>query len=204
MSCPALLSRLVDRERARPVDGSDVAGAAACTAEVARLRALVADPAGALGNGSVVLNYQMYDERFPVAGGRLAVARLDEDYCLSDVMPGCQLELVTCTLSEKVARETRGDPVPFVRKSADGAHFVGMTTLDAYWVVVYEDAAQRAKDMALVRARIEADGIARQEGPRAPGCSCIEGNPCTEGNKYHCKNWEMRFAIAKQHGWNGT
>jgi len=32
-------------------------------------------------------------------------------------------------------------------------------------------------------------------------CSCIEGNPCVD--QYVCKNWPMRFAIAKQNGWKG-
>ena len=28
------------------------------------------------------------------------------------------------------------------------------------------------------------------------GCSCLEGNPCTEFNKYNCKDWDNRIAVA--------
>ena len=197
-----LVRRAAVAELSRPLDGSDIQPAEAHT-EVARLRRLLANPESELQNGDVVIRYQMYDEKFPVVDGCLSVAKLDEDYCLSDVMPGCKLELVTCPLAKKYELEAANEEVPYVKQSDDGSKFVGMNTLEEYWVVVYENEEQRKKDMAKVRARIEADGIAKKEGPRAVGCSCIEGNPCTEGNKYNCKNWEMRFAIAKEHGWKG-
>eukprot|EP00946_MAST-07B_sp_MAST-7B-sp1_P003259 g3259.t1 len=207
-----LVSLALSAEMAKPLDGSDLStGAEATTAfaaksEVARLRRLLADPVRELGTGKVQLNYQMYDEKFDIVDGRMAVEYLDDEYALSFAMPGCKLELITCTPSRKLELENNpktADQVPFVAKSEDGTQFVGMNTLTEYWVVVYEDEEQRKRDMEKVRARIEADGIAQNEGEREVGCSCIEGNPCTEGNKYNCKNWEMRFQIAKENGWKG-
>ena len=45
------------------------------------------------GNGEVVLHYSMYAESFTIADGRVAAAKIDEDYCLSDSMPGCAIHL---------------------------------------------------------------------------------------------------------------
>ena len=203
----SLIKRAMDVEMAKPLDASDLADAAnVYKVEVVRLRRLLNNPEKELGTGKVQVNYQMYDEKFDIVDGIMAVEYLDDEYALSFAMPGCKLELITCPLARKL--ELENDPatasqVPFVRKSEDGKHFVGMHTLAEYWVVVYEDEEQRKRDMEKVRARIAAEGIAKNEGEREVGCSCIEGNPCTEGNKYNCKNWEMRFAIAKENGWKG-
>jgi hypothetical protein len=43
--------------------------------------------------GSIIVNYQMYNESFPISGNTLTAARIDEDYGLSDVMPGCRIRL---------------------------------------------------------------------------------------------------------------
>lgn len=208
----ALISLALAAEMAKPLDASDVwtgtasTSAFAAKAEVARLRRLLDDPVQELGAGKVQINYQMYDEKFDIADGSMAVEKLDDEYALSFAMPGCKLELITCPVSRKHELENNpatADQVPFVSKSDDGTHFVGMHTLAQYWVVVYEDEEQRKRDMEKVRARIAADGIAQNEGEREVGCSCIEGNPCSDGNKYNCKNWEMRFQIAKENGWKG-
>lgn len=204
-SSSKLVSRAIEKEMTKPVDGSDIAPGK-CKGEVARLRRLLADPVAELSTGKVQINYQMYDEKFDIIDGRMAVEYLDDEYALSFAMPGCKLELITCEPQKKLMLENNpktADQVPFVAKNEDGTHFIGMHTLDQYWVVVYEDEEQRKKDMEKVRARILADGVAKNEGEREVGCSCIEGNPCTEGNKYNCKNWELRFKIAAENGWKG-
>jgi len=43
--------------------------------------------------GTVVLNYNLYSGSFTITGGRLSPATVDEEYCLSDVMPGCVVKL---------------------------------------------------------------------------------------------------------------
>ena len=105
--------------------------------------------------------------------------------------------------SEKIERNARGQSVPFVRKNKEGTEFEDLCTLEEYWVVVHEDEKQAKIAADKYAASLACEGIAKNEGKRKVGCSCIEGNPCTEGNKYNCKNWEMRFAIAKENGWNG-
>ena len=79
----------------------------------------------------------------------------------------------------------------------------GETDVKSYWVVAYQDEKQRAEDMAKTKERLERDRQSSKNESRAEGCSCIEGNPCTEANKYNCKNWSGRFVIAAANGWKG-
>ena len=156
-----------------------------------------------LRNGSVQINYQMYNERFDINNGTMPIETLDEEYAMSFAMPGCVLDLVTVPLGEKIELESKGLPVHVVAKNTEGTEFVELNTLQQYWVVVHENEEQAKIAAEKYAQSLAHEGIARNEGERAVGCSCIEGNPCTEGNKYNCKNWEMRFAIAKENGWNG-
>ena len=57
----------------------------------------------------------------------------------------------------------------------------------------YQRKAKKVFGAAVARLKAE------ETGPRAEGCSCVEGNPCVD--QYVCKNWEYRFAIAKKNGW---
>lgn len=43
------------------------------------------------------------------------------------------------------------------------------------------------------------DAIAIATTARVEGCSCKFGNPCQD--KYICKDWNNRFAVAKKNGW---
>ena len=133
---------------------------------------------------------------------------------LSDVMPGCKLALLNNMTLEAMHKLEMSDlPIPFQPKITleDGKEaFDQMYTYEdeprSYTVVVYENPDQYQKDMEKVRARIAADSnvtISSTNVERVEGCSCIEGNPCTDANKYNCKDWENRFAIAKKNGWKG-
>lgn len=207
---PDLLLRFAESELQRPMSATDVTMTSALD-EVKRLRCALRHPTQILGTGKVTIHYQMYDNKFSIQNGRLipsndmdnGVATLDDEYAFSFAMPGCVLDMVTCSLSEKIERDARGQSVPFVRKNKEGTEFEGLCTLDEYWVVVHEDKKQAKIAADKYAASLACEGIAKNEGKRKVGCSCIEGNPCTEGNKYNCKNWEMRFAIAKENGWNG-
>ena len=57
--------------------------------------------------------------------------------------------------------------------------------------------------MKKTRERLAMEGTGKDSSRRVDGCSCIEGNPCTEANKYNCKNWNNRYEIAKKNGWKG-
>ena len=52
--------------------------------------------------GKVTLHYNMYSEMFDISLGSLPVATVDSEYCLSDIMPGCQVKL------SSVKTDTRG------------------------------------------------------------------------------------------------
>lgn len=197
-------------------------------AEVARLRQKLAEGYGIIeketerlaeiarrvDTGKVKMIYQQYQELFPIENGKINVEKIDEDYCLSDVMPGCKLALLNNMTLEAMHKLEMSDlPIPFQPKITleDGKEaFDQMYTYEdeprSYTVVVYENPDQYQKDMEKVRARIAADGnvtISSANVERVEGCSCIEGNPCTDANKYNCKDWENRFAIAKKNGWKG-
>lgn len=60
--------------------------AAAAAAEAERIRQEAR-------NGDVVILYNTYKDPFPIKDGVLTAAAIDEEYCLSDAMPGCQVRL---------------------------------------------------------------------------------------------------------------
>ena len=44
-------------------------------------------------NGEVQLLYEMYAEQFPIVDGCITAELIDEEYCLSYVMPNCRIHL---------------------------------------------------------------------------------------------------------------
>ena len=87
----------------------------------------------------------------------------------------------------------------------------GLEDDQVLYVYVEEEAAQRARDQARMRAIAQAmDGapvrdskgnIVRDDGRSMESCSCIYGNPCVD--EYGCKDWDNRYAVAKKNGWKG-
>ena len=71
------------------------AAAAAAAEEEAKRKAAEEEAARlhALQNGEVVVVYQQYDDAFKIVDGELKGEVIDEEYCLSDVMPNCQIHL---------------------------------------------------------------------------------------------------------------
>ncbi len=157
--------------------------------------------------GKVKVVYEQYDDMFDISDGALSVHAVDDEYCLSDIMPGCTLELIPCAPQEKIKQEIKGIMVPFNEKSEDGKNFINLYTYEdearSYWILAYQDAKQREEDMKKTRERLAIEGTGKDSSRRVEGCSCIEGNPCTEANKYNCKNWKNRYEIAKKNGWKG-
>ena len=157
----------------------------------------------ARSEGEVVINYQMYNEKFPVSGNSLTAARIDEDYGLTDVMPGCRIRLSAIESKARTLYSNAHDgrEAPWVREEPVGT-FRELLAGETYYCIVFEDAAQYAKDMEALQQRLEADGVPKEDSKgRAEGCSCLFGNPCVD--QYICKNWDNRFAVAKQNGWKG-
>eukprot|EP00747_Dinoflagellata_sp_TGD_P083788 gnl/TRDRNA2_/TRDRNA2_162256_c0_seq1.p1 gnl/TRDRNA2_/TRDRNA2_162256_c0~~gnl/TRDRNA2_/TRDRNA2_162256_c0_seq1.p1 ORF type:complete len:154 (+),score=30.04 gnl/TRDRNA2_/TRDRNA2_162256_c0_seq1:278-739(+) len=92
----------------------------------------------------------MYNERFAVTEGRLTAAVIDETYCLSDVMPGCQIHLSTKTPEEKYALESQGEIVPYMFESPAGT-FHGLEVDNEYFAYVEEDQAEFLKSQKHAR-----------------------------------------------------
>jgi len=175
-------------------------------------------------SGNVTLHYNMYDESFAMEKGVLSPAVIDEEYCLSDVMPGCKIKL------SNFKTDTRGTTLKhpkllFADKSQFGnpyvmqdenENFIGLKEGREYWVYVIEDPVQEEKDRAemakVIKKLKEEAGEGREDENNEWGnmcrefgmsesCSCLEGAPCT--TELVCKDWHRRFQIAKDNGWKG-
>mmetsp|Transcript_7538 Transcript_7538/g.12537 ORF Transcript_7538/g.12537 Transcript_7538/m.12537 type:complete len:309 (+) Transcript_7538:59-985(+) len=173
----------------------------------ARLEAEFQAVLAARAEGNVIINYQMYNEEFPISTNTLTAARIDEDYGLSDVMPGCRIRLSPIdskarTLYENAIEGTVRE-APWVREEPEGT-FKDLLAGETYYCIVFEDAAQYKKDMEELQKRIAADGGAPKEASKSresEGCSCLFGNPCMD--QYICKDWDNRYSVAKKNGWKG-
>ena len=112
--------------------------------------------------GKVKIVYERYDDLFELSNGTINVGSIDEEYCLSDVMPGCVLELINCSMQEKIQQEIKGKCVPFVCKDVDGKNWVDVYTYPSdvvqypktYWVLVYQDVKQREADLQATKERM--------------------------------------------------
>ncbi|GMH52684.1 hypothetical protein TrST_g1462 [Triparma strigata] len=170
--------------------------------------------------GKVTLHYNMYSEMFDISLGSLPVATVDSEYCLSDIMPGCQVKL------SSVKTDTRGTTLkhpellfadrsqfgnPYVTEDENKC-FTGLRDGREYWVYIIEDPVQEQEDrakMAKLIAEMDVEETGRaddySEACREMGitesCSCIEGNPCV--NELCCRDWYRRFEIAAKNGWKG-
>lgn len=162
--------------------------------------------------GKVRLIYSIYDRLFDIKDGVISVEEVDEEYCLSDIMPDCSLELIDMKPQARIDQENAGIPTPFIEKTVrwnfDVGEWQSLYTYDPddrepkkYWIVVFQDPKQREKALAKTRQRMGTMEVPTRTPLGCPlermeGCSCLEGNPCTEFNKYNCKDWDNRIAVA--------
>ena len=191
---------------------------AACLAEIKATRKAIADyhaeqarkveaareRAARVATGKIKVIYERYADLFELVDGSVSVCGVDEEYCLTDIMPGATLELSTISPQERIEREINGIPAPFVDKTESGDAWQFLFTYDPaatpdrepkeYFIIVFQDPAQRDADLAKTRERMASMEIPSDK--RVEGCSCLEGNPCSEGNKYNCLDWNNRFAVA--------
>jgi hypothetical protein len=191
-----------------PADASDCTTREASLAEVKRIRHLLCrmhEQTSRIPSGQIRVQYCHHERLFDLEDGTLSVEDVDEEYCLSDVMQGCRIEL------------THHDPKldsnpPFIDKHVrwkfDEGEWRSLYTYEdrapkKYWVVVIQDSrqieklanTQPHKDNAVTTNNEEGYFYGNNVG-YVEGCSCLEGNPCSEFNKYNCKDWANRFAVA--------
>ena len=201
-----------------PADASDCTTREASLTEVKRIRHLLCrmhEQTSRIPSGQIRVQYCHHERLFDLEDGTLSVEDVDEEYCLSDVMQGCRIEL------------THHDPKvesnpPFIDKHVrwkfDEGEWRSLYTYEdrapkKYWVVVIQDSRQIEK-LANTQPHKDIAGTTTTPTTGVPpnnneegyfygnnvgyveGCSCLEGNPCSEFNKYNCKDWANRFAVA--------
>ena len=137
----------------------------------------------------------MYNEEFEIKDNSLEASVIDELYCLSDVMPGCKLQL------SETERTSTNWNVKYAPENPAGT-FQELIQGKTYYCIVFENQDQYNKDMAELKKRLEAEAVDTGTKTREEeGCSCLYGNPCMD--QYICKDWNNRFAVAKKNGWKG-
>lgn len=166
----------------------------------------------------------IYEIFVDIEDGILGLEDVDDEFCLSEAMPGCSIEL-TETNPGDAGFTINSFLEKTVRWKFDKGAWKGMSTYDreggepkTYWVVVLQDPQQREADLAKSAQRMDAmlaedasQNVQKDEDGYfygnnvgwVEGCSCLEGNPCTEFNRYNCKDWTNRYAVALANGWSG-
>ena len=152
--------------------------------------------------GNVIINYQMYNEEFPISNNTLTAERIDEDYGLTDVMPGCRIRLSTIDSKSRTLYENAHDGLqaPWVHEEPIGT-FKNLLSNETYYCIVFEDAIQYEKDMNELQKRLNNQPKENYKTRTEEGCSCLYGNPCMD--QYICRDWNNRYAVAKTNGWKG-
>ncbi|CAK4114593.1 unnamed protein product [Aphanomyces euteiches] len=159
-------------------------------------------------NGNVIVRYNHYKKEFAIKNGSLDAATIDGQYFLSAVFPKSKLYLSRFGPSDFSFESEGLSERPMVAEEPCGI-YQGLIVGETYWVHIEEDAEERVAyekrqdEYSAARAK---DRAAKDDKPnimreKVESCSCIEGNPCVD--KYCCKDWDNRYAVAKKHGWKG-
>eukprot|EP00614_Pseudopedinella_elastica_P002946 CAMPEP_0172607934 /NCGR_PEP_ID=MMETSP1068-20121228/28056_1 /TAXON_ID=35684 /ORGANISM="Pseudopedinella elastica, Strain CCMP716" /LENGTH=367 /DNA_ID=CAMNT_0013411063 /DNA_START=206 /DNA_END=1309 /DNA_ORIENTATION=+ len=159
-------------------------------------------------NGNVTILYNMYNDPFEIKDGSLTAAAIDEEYCLTDVMPGCQIHLSRISPEEftKLSQlpEYGADFEVKYEKEEPWGVFQDLETVRKYYVWVVQDPKQQEKERQKMKSQWEKAQaaekvVAAQKAEEAKeGCSCVDGMPCMD--PYICLDWENRVAVACKHG----
>jgi hypothetical protein len=165
-AAPAEPDAKAAEETAAAVAAAEAAAAAAETAAAAAEAERVAS-----SNGEVVLKYEMYDERFVLRDGQLGpggdgglcgASYIDEEYCLSFVMPNCKIHLATVDRREVDKMADCPEKWQLFAQEDPPGTFRGLRRECSYWVVIVEDSAQARKDqerMAKVWAALDTEQL---------------------------------------------
>jgi hypothetical protein len=152
----------------------------------------------------------MYSDPFDVKDGSLTAAIIDEEYCLSDVMPGCQIHLSRISPEEftKLAQNPEYGPDFEVKYEIEEpwGTFQDIETNRKYWVWVVQDPKaqeieKKKMETAWAKAKAAEDDVAKnKDDAHVEGCSCVDGMPCMD--PYVCLDWENRVAVSQKNGFD--
>ena len=208
------MGAVIQTEAERPLDGSDLTDS---LSEVKKLRAMCANYVTSdkqraedqaelerrRPSGKVQIIYENYTDCFNLKDGSISVKTVDEEYCLTDIMPGCTLELIEMTPQDRIAQEVLGIPTPFIEKSPQkDSCWEHLYTYEdgispkSYWLLAFQDAATLEADLLATKKRMEAMGGGDDV---STVCTCTNGQACSAANKDNCKDWNNRFQVAMKY-----
>ena len=208
---------ILQQELKSPIDGSDLSERQASIEEVKKLRAMAmnyckeeaeriahnVEMARRTKNGSVRIIYENYTDCFVMKDGIIKIHDVDEDYCLSDIMPGCDLQLLEMTPKDRIAQQVLNIPSPYISKTTDNKAWDNLYTyadgdgeFKSYWVVAFQDPELLAADREATKKRMDAMG---GDDGDAGVCTCEDGKACSTNNKDNCKDFNNRFAVAAKY-----
>jgi hypothetical protein len=151
-------------------------------------------------NGEVVVRYNHYNKAFPIAGGRLSWADVDDEYALSFVFKGA--------FGKRLVHPASGATLLLLDE-----RWSGLRLGEEYRVHIDEDeaatsAAPPSRPYVPVAAASGLSGRVMLAGSNGEGlfadsssCSCLYGNPCV--SSYNCSDWHNRLDVARRNGWKG-
>ena len=152
-----------------------------------------------------MIRYEMYAEEFDIVDGSTTAAAVDDLYCLSDVMPKCQIFLSPISPQEKMTFLDEGIDAFYYVEEDPKQTYRGLETTTAYYAYVQENDdefkkyQQKTRRVFCAEVKEERQRSEYAEAGIPETCSCVYGNPCVD--EYGCKNWAYRYAIAKKNGW---
>ena len=158
-----------------------------------------------MGNGKIVVKYEMYDEEFDIVDGSTTAAAIDDLYCLSDVMPKCKIFLSPCSPQEKMEYLDKEIDAFFYIEENPKQTYQNLEKGSVYYAYIQENEDEFKRYQKRTKKIFKAEEKEEQQQSEyakegiPETCSCIYGNPCVD--EYGCKNWAYRFAIAKKNGW---
>ena len=158
-----------------------------------------------MGNGKIVVKYEMYDEEFDIVDGSTTAAAIDDLYCLSDVMPKCKIFLSPCSPQEKMEYLDKEIDAFFYVEENPKQTYQNLEKGTVYYAYIQENEDEFKRYQKRTKKIFKAEEKEEQQQSEyakegiPETCSCIYGNPCVD--EYGCKNWAYRFAIAKKNGW---
>jgi hypothetical protein len=93
--------------------------------------------------------YNMYNDIFPLVNGTLSASEIDEEYCLSDIMPGCSIQLSRTTPAEytKLAQKNPQYEIKYEKEEPKGT-FINLLSKYDYYVWIKQDEENLTKDQS--------------------------------------------------------
>uniref|UniRef100_A0A0G4HCL6 SH3b domain-containing protein n=1 Tax=Chromera velia CCMP2878 TaxID=1169474 RepID=A0A0G4HCL6_9ALVE len=102
------------------------------------------EEAKAKSNGNVQIRYEHYNKTFQIKEGSMTAAAIDDELCVSFVMPKCKIHLSKATPAEWAQAIQEERALEYLPEMPEGT-FHGLETGQEYFVYVEEDKAESKK-----------------------------------------------------------